>query len=65
MKNGSNAQNTIKAAFTPDEVAEYLHISKTTVYRLVNKGDLPAHKVSGMLRFRKDEIESYWEATRI
>ncbi|MFZ0931742.1 MAG: helix-turn-helix domain-containing protein [Syntrophobacteraceae bacterium] len=55
----------MKAYFTPDELAEYLAISKATVYRLVNKRQLPFNKVGGMLRFRKDDIERYLEAGRI
>lgn len=65
MTIGSNAQNKMKAYFTPDELAEYLAISKATVYRLVNKRQLPFNKVGGMLRFRKDDIERYLEAGRI
>ena len=65
MTIGSNAENIIKAFFTPDELAKFLAISKTTVYRLVNRRQLPFNKVGGVLRFRKDDIERYLEAGRI
>ena len=64
MTIGSNAENKIKAYFTPDELAEYLAISKATVYRLVNKRQLPFRKIGGVLRFRIDEIEKYLETER-
>ena len=61
----SNAENKIKASFTPDEVAEYLTISKSGVYRLVYKGDLPFKKVGKLLRFKRDDIEEYFQTDRI
>lgn len=65
MNIGSNAPTTLKKVYTPEEVAEVLAISKTTVYRLVDKRELPAHKVGGTLRFPITEINQYLEARRI
>lgn len=64
MEIGSNANNRIKAFFTPDELAEFLAISKATVYRLVGKRQLPFHKIGGVLRFKKADIERYLEDGR-
>lgn len=61
----SNAENKISAVFTPDELAEYLAISKATVYRLVNKRRLPFNKVGGVLRFKKDDVEKYLKTGRV
>ena len=65
MNIGSNAENNTKAYFTPDELAKHLAVSKATVYRLVNKRQLPFRKIGGVLRFRIDEIERYLESERI
>lgn len=65
MEIGLNANNRIKAFFTPDELAEFLAISKATVYRLVGKRQLPFHKIGGVLRFKKQDIEEYLENGRI
>lgn len=54
-----------KTFFTPDDLAEFLCISKPTVYRLVGKRQLPFHKIGGALRFRKEDIERYLEDGRI
>ena len=64
MTIGSNV-NITKAFLTPDDLAEFLAISKTTIYRLVAKRQLPFHKLGGSLRFRKDEIEKFLENGRI
>jgi excisionase family DNA binding protein len=65
MTIGSNAENKIRAFFTPDELAEFLAISKTTVYRLVNKRQLPFNKVGGVLRFRRDAIDRNYASTSV
>lgn len=65
MNIGSNAENKIRAYFTPDELAEYLAISKATVYRLVNKRQLPFRKIGGLLRFKIDEVERCLETERV
>jgi len=44
---------------TPDELAEFLKISKSSVYRLVDERKLPFCKVGGSLRFRKSDIDKY------
>jgi excisionase family DNA binding protein len=65
MKVGSNADNRIRACFTPDEMADFLAISKATVYRLVGKRQLPFIKIGGVLRFKKADIEKYLESGRV
>jgi excisionase family DNA binding protein len=65
MSIGTNANNKIKAYFTPDEMAEHLHVSKATVYRLVNKRQLPFRKVGRSLRFRIEAVEKYDETESI
>lgn len=38
------------------EMACYLRISKSTLYRLVRNGRLPVARVGGRLRFRRDAV---------
>ena len=65
MTNGFNAHKRSKAFFTPDELAEFLSVSKATVYRLVGRRKLPFHRIGGMLRFKEQDIEKYLEDERI
>lgn len=44
---------------TPDEVADILRISKTGVYRLVERRVMRFYKISGVLRFDRRDIEAY------
>ena len=45
--------------FTLDEVAAYLKVGKRTVYRLAAARKLPAFKVGGTWRFRRQEIDQW------
>lgn len=49
---------------TIDEVAAYLKAGKRTVYRLAASGKLPAFKLGGTWRFRRDDLNK-WIASRI
>jgi len=44
---------------TIDELAEYLKISKSTLYKLVQDGGLPGQKVGKRWRFHKDAIDEW------
>jgi len=41
---------------TVEEVADFLKLSKITIYKLVKKGQLPGFRVGNSWRFRKDKI---------
>ncbi|AWP24643.1 AlpA family transcriptional regulator [Acidiferrobacter sp. SPIII_3] len=44
---------------TLDEVAAYLKAGKRTVYRLAQKGEIPAFKLGGTWRFRRSELNRW------
>jgi excisionase family DNA binding protein len=44
---------------TVTELAEYLRISKASVYRLVRQRQIPVSKVGRQLRFRKDTVDMW------
>ncbi len=46
-------------AMTVQEVAEYLNVDPKTVYRLVNRGELPGFKVGGSWRFQKTDLDDW------
>ncbi len=46
---------------TVDEVAAYLRVNPMTVYRLVNRGELPGVKVGDLWRFKERDIEAWLE----
>lgn len=46
---------------TIDEVAEYLNLSKETLYKKVRKKEIPAIKIGRLWRFQKEAIEKWIE----
>ncbi len=46
---------------TIPEVAEYLRLGESTVYRLVRDGELPAFRVGGKWRFHRKRLEHWIE----
>ena len=42
-----------------------LGLSTATVYRLVNKRQIPFNKIGGSLRFRKTDVDKFLDAERI
>ncbi|MBI3759772.1 MAG: helix-turn-helix domain-containing protein [Deltaproteobacteria bacterium] len=44
---------------TLDEVAEFLKVHPSTIYRLVKKQAIPAFKVGSDWRFHQDSIEKW------
>ena len=53
----------VMETLTPNEVSRILKLHPFTVTRLAREGKLPAFKVGGVWRFRKDEFER-WIASR-
>ena len=45
------------------EVAEYLHVHPSTIYRLLRKKDLPAFRVGSDWRFNRESIDA-WRTSR-
>ena len=65
MSIGFTAEQGTKAMFNPDELGQFLGISKATVYRLISNRKMPFYKVGGGLRFRREDIEEYLKTVRI
>jgi len=60
---GSNMTDSGGEILTLDEVAAFLKAGKRTVYRLAQKGDIPAFKLGGTWRFRRSELDSWIAAS--
>ncbi len=41
------------------DVADYLGVSPLTVLRMIQNGDLPAYKVKGQWKIKKEDVEQY------
>jgi excisionase family DNA binding protein len=42
---------------TVRDLAEYLNVTEKTIYRLVQRGEIPGFKVAGAWRFQRADID--------
>ena len=42
-----------------EEIAKYLGVSKETIYRALDKGNIPAHKIGKLWKFKPSEVD-HW-----
>jgi excisionase family DNA binding protein len=47
------------------ESAQYLGITPRTLYRLIDRGDLPAYRFGRVIRLRAGDVEDYVESARV
>ncbi len=45
-----------------DEIAEYLGLSKDTVYTWISAKSMPAHRVGRLWKFKRDEVDGWVKA---
>lgn len=48
--------------WTVRQVAEYLSVNERTIYRMAERGDLPAFKVGDTWRFRREDLNAWIES---
>jgi excisionase family DNA binding protein len=48
-----------KEIMTVKQVAEYLQMDEHTIYKLSRSGKIPALKIAGQWRFKKDVIDKW------
>ncbi|WP_438873587.1 helix-turn-helix domain-containing protein [Verminephrobacter aporrectodeae] len=56
---GTLMTDTTGEILTLEEVAAYLRAGKRTVYRLAQKGEIPAFKLGGTWRFHRFALDSW------
>jgi excisionase family DNA binding protein len=55
----SSNEAAIEPAMTVKDVADYLNVDEKTIYRLSQRGKLPAFKVAGSWRFQRSDIKNW------
>ena len=64
LSNAATADNS-KEFHTVSQVAKLLQLTEMTIYRMVNRGDLPCYCIGRVKRFRRDDIEEFLKACRV
>lgn len=45
--------------YTPEEISQKLKLSKYTVYEMIKRGEIPAHRIGRSLRISSSQYEAY------
>ena len=45
-----------------DEICKYLGVSKDTVYKWIDKQDMPAHRMGRLWKFKIDQVDEWVES---
>lgn len=53
------SDNKLTEIMTLDELAYYLKLPKSTIYKLVHQGRIPAHKIGRQWRFKRTIIDCW------
>ena len=61
--NGGNVMSQNKSLST-QEVADILHVSKSTIYDLIRKGEIHSYKIGRKVRFTQDDVDAYIARSR-
>ena len=51
--------------FTVSQLADLLQLTEMTIYRMVNRGELPCYSIGRVKRFRRNDVEDFLESCRI
>jgi excisionase family DNA binding protein len=46
------------------QVAERLSVSESKIYRLVEAGELPHHRIGGAIRFSEEQLSEFLQGAR-
>ena len=61
----TESNTTEKQLLTVAEIANILHVSKTSIYRLIENRLIPFHRLPRGLRFRKEDVEAFLLKRRV
>jgi len=51
-------------ALSTQQVADILHVSKSTIYNLIREGEIKSYKVGRKIRFTQEDVDKYIEKSR-
>ena len=54
----------MNAFYTVKELAELFKVTEKTIYRMVDRGELPCHRIGRIKRFSRDDVEAFLNRCR-
>lgn len=50
---------TVEPWYSVEQIAQHLGISKETIYRWLEKGKIPAHRIGKLWKFKAAEVDEW------
>lgn len=50
---------TVEPWYSVEQIAQHLGISKETIYRWLEKGKIPAHRIGKLWKFKPTEVDGW------
>jgi excisionase family DNA binding protein len=50
-----------KVFLTINEISEYLNLKRSTVYSMVEAGEVPYYRIGRLIRFKQDEVDRWMD----
>lgn len=61
----NSQSNNLERFLTIDEIAAIMNVSRTTVSKLINTGDLPFTRVNKLVRVKESDLKSYLQKQEV
>jgi excisionase family DNA binding protein len=55
----------VREFYTVNQLAELLQLTEMTIYRMINRGELPCYAIGRVKRFRHRDVEEFLDSCRV
>ncbi len=64
VNNNKHGELNMDKWLTLEQIAEYLQMSESSIYKMAQGGKIPAYKVGRQWRFKREEIDRWVKTLR-
>jgi excisionase family DNA binding protein len=61
----SDRNEQVREFYTVSQLADLLQLTEMTIYRMVNRAELPCYSIGRVKRFRHRDVEDFLDRCRI
>jgi len=64
-QHNSEQQAEVREFYTVGQLADLLQLTQMTIYRMINRAELPCYEIGRVKRFRHRDIEEFLDQCRV
>jgi|HubBroStandDraft_6_1064221.scaffolds.fasta_scaffold916691_1 excisionase family DNA binding protein len=65
LTRNSDQPEEVREFYTVSQLADLLQLTEMTIYRMVNRRELPCYAIGRVKRFRTRDVEEFLDACRV